>query len=104
MLREYANGVKTIDVSPDEYASLLAARRDALDNATKLQPDSKPLPAQWRMGWQAKLEVLGRDRDGSLLARIRVNSPERKDVYRRHVRLVRTQPRPSERMLRLTQR
>lgn len=82
--------------TPEEFRKLLELRREALDEATRFAGLGSPLPVQWRHGWKAVLNVLGRDRDGSLKAVVIVTGPRGEVPYSRAVRLVTRRPLPYE--------
>jgi hypothetical protein len=88
----------------EECAALLQARKEALSAATAQNLSGEPLPIPWRRGWTAYLRIVERDRDGSLKARIRVLDPTGTLAYQRNVRLVRTEPRRTQRTVALRRR
>jgi hypothetical protein len=79
-------------VSPEEFHALLKERLATLDAATTHVSLLGPIPVQWRAGWRGILTTLGRDRDGSLLAKITCMGPGLEKPYVRKVRLTKEQP------------
>jgi hypothetical protein len=84
--------VERLRVSAAEHRALLEQRRLALDDATCIATLEGPLPVRWRVGWSATLEILKRDSDGSLCARITVLGPGLTRPYVRRVRLCKMHP------------
>jgi hypothetical protein len=73
---------------PGEYRQLFNLRRVALDWVASEGSLYGPLPASERMGYRARITLLGRDRDGHLSAAVRVTAPHLTKAYVRRVRLV----------------
>ena len=91
MLPEWSVKCHPDGVTSKEFARLLAVRLETLEAATAHTSLPDHLPIQWRKGWKATLEILGRDRDGSLRARVVCTSRELSEPYVRRVRLVKRQ-------------
>lgn len=83
------------DATPDEMRALFSERLRALEDATRRATWGSPLPVTWRMGWSAKLEIVGRSRDHSLLGRITCTGPGLSRPYVRSVRMVNAHRLPS---------
>lgn len=78
-------------LSSKEFKRLLLIRRETLDIATTRAMGGQPMPIPWRRGWKATLAILGRDRDGSVKARITCTGQRPSMTFVRSVRLVRPQ-------------
>lgn len=72
-----------------EHRSLLQCRLACLSEATAKRNGGTPLDVNDRVGWRARINVLGRDQDRSLLASVTVTDPAGAIVMLRNVRLVR---------------
>lgn len=79
----------------EEFRELLSLRRRSLEDATREHGLGEPLPIPWRTGWKASIKILGRDRDGSLCAKIVVTGPGGGDPYVRKYRLTKAARLPS---------
>jgi hypothetical protein len=75
-------------VTLEEFQRLWLIRLETLADCTARVSGGKPLPVSWRSGWQARLNILSRDRDGSLRASVTVTRPNSKQRWVRNVRLV----------------
>lgn len=80
--------VKPDPSTMDEWRSVLKARLETLEEATRHASIEGHMPAIWRRGWKAYAVCLGRDRDGSLLACVTVRDPSGAIVRTRRLRLV----------------
>jgi hypothetical protein len=79
------------DLTREEWAAIHSARLEALSAATVQVTRNEPIPIKGRMGWDATVEVLRRDSDGSARAVITVTGPGLARPYVRRVRLVKEQ-------------
>jgi hypothetical protein len=80
-------------LSPPELRAVISQCKDALSHATAHGRLTGPLPVRWRIGWKYHWRLLRRDRDGSALVEITIDSPEKARFYWRQIRLV-----PQERL------
>jgi hypothetical protein len=71
-----------------EYAQLFYARRAALDWVASESSLFGSVPVRDRRGFRARVKILGRDKDGSLCAEVRVTAPNYPGEHVRKIRLV----------------
>jgi hypothetical protein len=90
MIRQPKRAFNGTNPTSAEVHAVIQARRETLDEATQLVTLGKPMPVSWRTGWQAHVDWLLRDRDGSLRVRITVTGPQLYKPYVRNLRMVKT--------------
>jgi hypothetical protein len=72
----------------EEWQTLRMVRLETLDGCIRLCRGGSALNVEDRFGWTVRLEILNRDADRSLRARISVRGPDLEKPYVRNVRLV----------------
>jgi hypothetical protein len=78
--------VPTIEVTRTESQFLFHERLRALEDACRRDAGGVPVPVRWRKNWRANLELLGRNRDGTLKARIVCRKGNTRQRYVRSLR------------------
>jgi hypothetical protein len=72
----------------EEWQTLRIIRLETLDGCIRRCRGGLSVPVEQRFGWSVRLEILNRDADRSLRARISVRGPDLVKPYVRNVRLV----------------